>query len=153
MIDGVTWINTRDQGMSGKVLTVTIPLNESRWYNLQVDFREFTGDAFLFLNWAMVGGPTTAPPADLGPAVPSATSVQTRYGDYTPCIQQGIHQSNCFVPDGQWDSPDMGSIEMEPQIVVWGNCTANTIQSMRLYDNMPAQQAKCSKTDAGWFPM
>jgi hypothetical protein len=152
MIDGATWINTRNQGLSGKTVSVTIPLTESRWYNLQVDYREFTQTAYVFLNWSMVGAPPApVQPPTLAPA-PSATDVQTQFGNYTPCIQQGLHQQECFVPNGQWDSPNQGSIAMEPQIVIWGNCNANTIQDMRLFENMPPQSAKCSKTEAGWFP-
>lgn len=152
MIDGVTWVNTRDQGLSGKTITVTVPLSQSRWYNLQVDYREFTQTAYVFLNWTMVG----APPAPVQPPVtqpvPSATTVQTRYGNYDSCIANNIHQVNCFVPDGQWDSPNAGSIAMEGQIVIWGNCPANTVMSMVMFTGMPAQQAVCSRTEAGWFP-
>ena len=41
---------------------------------------------------------------------------------------------------------------MEPQIVRWERCTPDQVQSMQLYTNQPAQTAKCSKTEAGWFP-
>jgi hypothetical protein len=80
--------------------------------------------------------------------------VQTKYGDYTPCIQQNIHQKNCFQSDGAWDSPNMGSIEMEPQITVWGNCTADQTTQFRVScdPQIPLQNFKCSKTEAGWFP-
>jgi hypothetical protein len=41
---------------------------------------------------------------------------------------------------------------MEPQIVVWGNCTADAVQTMQLFINTAPQSAACSKTEAGWFP-
>ena len=45
----------------------------------------------------------------------------------------------------------MGSIQTEPIIVRWTNCTADQVQNIQLYSNMPAQSAACSKTEAGWF--
>lgn len=154
MIDGIVRLSTMGAGMSGKSVNVTLSLSEG-WHSLQVDFREFTGLAYLFLTWTTSGGtPPPTPPSSGGPLVPvpSATSVQTRYGDYTPCIQQGIHQKYCFVSDGAWDSPNYGSIEMEPQIVFWGNCVGDEVVTMQLYVNQPPQSANCSKTDAGFFP-
>lgn len=152
MIDGVVRLTTIGAGMSGKSVNVSLALGEG-WHSLQVDYREFTGLAYLFLTWN-TSAPT--PPSGGGSDVliplPSATSVQTRFGDYTPCIQQGIHQKNCFVSDGAWDAPNMGSIETEPQIVFWGNCVADQAVTMQLYVDRPAQPANCSKTDAGFFP-
>ncbi|MGL4650444.1 MAG: hypothetical protein ACRC1H_13635, partial [Caldilineaceae bacterium] len=84
--------------------------------------------------------------------IPGAQSVQTRYGDFTPCIQANNHQKTCFVSDGAWDSPNFGSIEMEPAITQWGNCVADTVQNRQLYVERPPQPAACSKTEAGWFP-
>ncbi len=45
----------------------------------------------------------------------------------------------------------MGSIETEPQILVWGVCTPDSVQTMQLACNQEPQSAKCSKTGAGWF--
>jgi hypothetical protein len=81
---------------------------------------------------------------------PSASSVVTKYGDYTPCLQQNIHQSNCFVSDGAWDSPNLGSIQMEPQITSWNICVADTTE-MYTNPNGQPQSYNCSKTLAGWF--
>ena len=61
-----------------------------------------------------------------------ATSVTTAYGDYTPCIQQNLQQAACFQSNGQWDAPNTGSIQSEPQIQVWGSCTPGTLQCMQL---------------------
>jgi hypothetical protein len=153
IIDGVTYMDTRGAGLSGKQMVVDVPMTQG-YHNIQIDYREFTGNAYIFVDWSLLGAPPATPVPPTAPNTPvnSATSVQTRYGDYTPCIQQRIHQVNCFHSDGAWDSPNEGSIQMEPQIVVWGNCTANTVQTMQLYVNQPPQSAACSKTEAGWFP-
>ena len=48
----------------------------------------------------------------------------------------------------------MGSIETEPQIVIWGNCTPDSWTNFPIScdPNVPQQSYKCSKTGAGWFP-
>lgn len=162
VINGVTWINTVNQGQSGKTQFVNVSLPDG-WANIRVDYREFTGNAYLFVNWRMIGGvqpgPTPTPVPNQGsvPApgtvpVPSSSSVQTEFGDFTPCIQQNIHQKNCFVSNGAWNAPNAGSIGMEPQILIWGNCTADQVQNMQIFQNTPVQSAACSRTGAGWFP-
>jgi hypothetical protein len=161
-IDGVTYLDTRGQGMSGKTLSVDVPMYQGN-HNLRVDFREFTGNAYVYVTYGIVGAPpppsdggsTTIPPelAGLPPLPTSATSVQTIYGDYTPCIEQGLHQSKCFVSNGAWDAPNLGSIEMEPQITIWGNCTADQVTTYLVTTPTPTAKAyKCSKTMAGQFP-
>jgi PA14 domain len=166
-IDGVTYLNTIGAGMSGKPVTVGVPLAQGT-HNLLVQYREYTGAAYVYLSWSYAKPgttPTVMPPAPTVAPVstPScnpwwsctcptqATSVTTQYGSYATCIQQNLHQSNCFVPDGQWDSPNMGSIQMEPPIQVWGNCTPGALQCMQLTCNQEPVQATCSKTGAGWF--
>jgi hypothetical protein len=123
-IDGVTYINTIGAGMSGKSVTLILPPPVS---------------TPTCNPWWSCSCPT------------QATSVTTQYGDYTPCIQQNLQQANCFVSDGQWDSPNMGSIQSEPPIQVWGNCTPGQLQCMQLACNQAPVQATCSKTGAGWF--
>lgn len=162
-IDGVTYLDTRGQGQSGKTFTIDIPLNQN-YHHVQVDFRQFTGTAYVYVNWTYDKAtapppppvPPPPPPSGSQPApgtvpMPSPSSVVTQYGDYTPCIQQNLHQSQCFQSNGAWDSPNLGSIETEPQIVLWGNCVGDSIQDIQLYQNTPPQPAKCSKTEAGWF--
>jgi len=179
-IDGVTYINTIGAGMSGKTVQIAVPLSAG-YHNLYVMYRQYTGGAYCYLNWAYMPpggtpvypplpvppppqpgqpiptplpGPTPTPACNPGYACTcpvSATSVQTQYGDYTPCIQQNLQQAACFQSDGQWDSPDVGSIETEPQIQVWGVCTPGAIQTMQLACNQAPVQAVCSKTAAGWF--
>lgn len=154
IIDGITYLDTVGRGQSGKTQIVDVPLFEGSHF-VQIDFIQYTGAAYLFVTpqW-MSGGVPTAPPPPGTPQVPvpSQSSVVTQFGDYTPCIQQNIHQKFCFVSNGAWDAPNYGSIEMEPQIVVWQNCVADTIQSMQLFQSFPPQQASCSKTEAGWYP-
>lgn len=178
-IDGVTYINTIGAGMSGKTVQVAVPLNLGT-HNLTVQYRQYTGVAYVYLNWAYVkpgGGYVYAPlpvPMPAGTPVPitpppgptptpacnpwwscscptQATSVTTEYGNYTPCIQQDLQQADCFVSNGAWDAPNLGSIQMEPPIEVWGNCTPGQLQCMQLECNQPPVQATCSKTGAGWF--
>jgi hypothetical protein len=167
-IDGVTYINTMGAGMSGKSLTLILPMAQGN-HNIVVRYRQYTGTAYVYLTWTYSnpGAPVPTPPPPPPPPPPAATptcnpwwscscpvqatSVTTQFGDYTPCLQQKIHQSNCFVSDGQWDSPNMGSIQMEPQIEVWGNCTPGQLQCMQLQCNQAPVQAVCSKTAAGWF--
>jgi hypothetical protein len=136
-------------------VTLDLPMRQGN-HHVELRFREFTGNAYFYFRYSYLKGNQTPPPGPSTPTVcptpfPSASSVQTQFGNYTPCIQQGIHQSNCFVSDGAWNSPNLGSIEMEPQIVIWGNCTPDTITNMVLQACTDPRPAKCSKTGAGWF--
>jgi len=176
-IDGFTYLNTIGAGMSGKTVQVAVPLNMGT-HSLTVQYRQYTGTAYVYLNWAYAKpeggyvyvplptpmpvqptvvptpGPTPTPACDptWGCTCPvQATSVSTQFGDYTTCIQQDLHQSSCFVSDGQWDSPNMGSIDTEPNIQVWGACTPGALQCMQLECNQAPVEATCSKTGAGWF--
>lgn len=156
IVDGVTYIDTVGRGQSGKTQTFDLPLVQGN-HTVQVDFIQYTGAAYLFASWQWMsgGGAPPAPWPDNQPPIPmpSQSQVITDFGDFTPCIQQGIHQKFCFVSNGAWDAPNYGSIEMEPPVVVWSRCHQDTQQTMQLYQNRAAQAAKCSKTQAGWFPM
>jgi hypothetical protein len=153
-IDNVIYLDTINKGQSGKSFTIDIPMTQGN-HHMEVWYRQYTGDSYLYTRATLLGS-SGAPPPPSTPAVcavpQSATSVQTQFGDYTPCIEQNIHQSNCFVSDGAWDSPNLGSIQMEPQIVVWGNCTPDSVTTMVLFQCQEPQSATCSKTGAGWFP-
>jgi hypothetical protein len=154
IIDGQTQLDTRGRGQSGKSLSVSIPMWQGN-HSVQVLYREWTLTANIWVNWALTGGSTPPPPngQSYPPLPASATSVQTQFGDYTPCLQQKIHQSNCFVSDGAWDSPNLGSIQMEPQIQSWVNCSpADKDQTFWVNSQVGAQGYRCSKTLAGWFP-
>ena len=154
-VNGITIFDSTGAGLSGKTFVVDVPLAEGNSF-VQADYREFTGSAYVSIDWQYLKDgtpttPTTPPP----PSNPSQSSVQTKYGDYTPCIQQGLHQSKCFQSDGAWDSPNLGSIEMEPQIQIWENCNANEVKNFVTDPNTnpPTERAfRCSKTEAGWFP-
>ena len=159
-IDGVTYINTIGAGMSGKAITLILPMTQGN-HNVVVRYRQYTDIAYAYLTWVYGTSSVTPtpPPASTPGCTPwwscscptQATEVTTQFGEYTPCIEDNSHQSNCFVSDGQWDSPNLGSIEMEPQIEVWGNCTPGQLQCMQLACNQAPVQANCSKTAAGWF--
>ena len=176
-IDGITYLNTMGAGQSGKTVKVSVNIAQGT-HNLVVQYRQYTGTAYVYLNWAYAQpgggyvytplptpmpagtpiastpGPTPTPACDpwWECACPtSVTSLTTEYGDYTPCIEQDLQQANCYVSDGQWNAPNTGSIQSEPQIVVWGACTPGQLQCMQLACNQEPVQATCSKTAAGWF--
>lgn len=153
IVDGMTRLDTRGLGQSGKTFTLNIPMWQGM-HHVEVLYREYSLAAYTFVNWAYVDGnmpPPPPPPSNYPPLPPSSDNVQTKFGDYTPCIQQGIHQANCFVSDGAWDSPNLGSIRIEAQIVSWSICAADT-QNMFLNDRAEPKSYNCSKTMAGWFP-
>jgi hypothetical protein len=153
LINGATYVDTRGKGQSGKQINFTIPMGQ-QYYHIELLYREYTETSYLYFNWAY--GNTAPPPPTQGQQYPSLPANQqtvvTQFGDYTPCMQQNIHQSNCFVSDGAWDSPNLGSIQMEPQIESWVNCTADQQQTFYVSPQVPAKDYKCSKTMAGWFP-
>ncbi|HYO87862.1 MAG TPA: PA14 domain-containing protein [Candidatus Limnocylindrales bacterium] len=158
-VDNAIFLNTFSAPQPGKAFTIDIPLTQGV-HVIQVDYVELTGLAFVSVNWffskPISGIPQppaivpTAPPSGQSPF--SSASVTTRFGNYTPCIQQQSHQANCFVSDGNWNSPNRGSIQLEPQIVLWRNCTANVVITQQLFPGQPAVQTTCSKTEAGFFP-
>ncbi len=155
-IDGQPLVDTRGRGQSGKTFVVDMPLHQGN-HSIQADFRQYGGGAYVSIDWQILKGGNPAPPPQPTPPPtnPSQPSVTTKYGDYTPCIQQNIHQSNCFKSDGAWDSPNLGSIQMEPQIQIWQNCKANSFKNFVVDQttNPPTEkQFKCSKTEAGYFP-
>ena len=152
LIDGWTHLDTRGQGQSGKPRNISVSMSQGQ-HRVEVLYREWSETAYLFVNWGFFSG-TTPPPNQTYPPLPaSATSLQTTFGDYTPCLQQGIHQSNCFVSDGAWDSPNLGSIQMEPQIQSWVSCQpADQVATFSVSPQIPQQDFRCSKTLAGWFP-
>jgi hypothetical protein len=162
-VNDVIYIDTYNAPQPGKSFSADIPLSQGI-HRVQVDYNEQMGQAFISVNWffnkplppgvVVTPGPTPPPTTNVpaGQSPFSSPSVVTRYGDYTPCIQQQIHQSNCFVSDGAWDSPNLGSIQMEPQIVLWRNCTANQQITQQLFPGQPAVPTICSRTLAGFFP-
>ena len=121
------------KGLSGKTIELDIPMTQAA-HSVQVDYRELVQNAYITVNWTYtkpgtvvppVPGPTPTPSQPLPFPLPpqSATSVTTEFGDYTPCIQNGQHQSACYHDERRLElHPNMGSIQSEPQITVWGNC-------------------------------
>lgn len=159
IVGGVTYLDTRGQGQSSKTFTVDVPFTVAGTQHVTVFYREFTQLAYIYVDWQIVkGGGGTPPPPPPPPSnqcsPQSASSVRTEFGDYTPCIQSGQHQSACFQSNGAWNAPNMGSIETEPHIQIWGNCTPDEWTSFKMScdPDQPPQRFKCSKTGAGWFP-
>jgi hypothetical protein len=163
IVDGNTLVDTRGRGQSGKSLAVTIPMWQGD-HRIEVWYREFTVTAYVFVNWTFNGtapGPTpTPPPGGSGniyglPGLPANQNppLTTQFGDYTPCMQQNIHQVNCFVSNGAWDAPNEGSIAMEPQIQAWTVCQpADQVKPYYISPQVPTKNYVCSRTLAGWFP-
>ncbi len=152
VVDGVTYLDTRGHGQSGKPANIMLPMSQGQ-HRVEVLYREWSVTAYVFANWTYAGGETLPPLPQIYPPLPAADSVQTKFGDYTACLQQGAHQANCFVSDGAWDSPNQGSIQMEPQIEAWANCEpADQISTFYISPEVPAKEYRCSKTRAGWFP-
>lgn len=158
-VDGVTYMDTRGAGLSGKTISAVVPMRWQGNHRVEILFREWTQTAYIFVNWQLNKPGTVPPPpppippiGDCRPA--SDSSVKTRFGDYTPCIQQGLHQKQCFQSDGAWNSPNMGSIEMEPPIELWRACPADSTTTFPIScdPEVPQKAYKCSKTEAGYFP-
>lgn len=159
MVDGVSIIDTRGRNQVGKWQVINYGLSAGN-HNVQVFYRQYGGTSYLNVTWAYLKPnpnvtPTAQPLAHPTPP-PSASSVVTPFGDYTPCIQNGWHQSKCFTQNGEWNSPNLGSIEMEPQITIWGNCSPadSDVRWTTNPNTNPVQTRtfRCSKTLAGWFP-
>lgn len=169
-IDGVEYLNTLPgTGEPGKLFTVDVPLTTA-YHRIEVDYREYVDQAYIRLDWELVKNqPVVNPPPYVGPtpvpALPAtpipppppadldAEQVTTRYGNYTPCIEQDIHQINCFDPTGYWAAPNAGSIRIEPQIVLWQQCDPDNEVRRVLRAGQGPTDAKCSKTGAGYFPV
>ena len=49
-IDGVTYINTIGAGMSGKSVSIVVPMTQGN-HNLVVHYRQYTGTAYVYLTW------------------------------------------------------------------------------------------------------
>ena len=148
-VNGVQIMSTWGAAQPGKTFSTDVNITQGI-SRVEVDFREFGGLAFITVNWEAVKTPTPPQPPTTQPP-PSATTVKTRFGDYTRCIQQNLHQAQCFQSDGVWNSPNLGSIQLESKIVIWGNCTPGQRIKQVTIAGQPAKMTQCSKTEAGWF--
>ncbi len=156
LVDGAIRFDSRGKGQSGKSATITLPTGQGV-HHIEVMYREWSQTAYLYVNWVYAGGSVPPPAPPPGPKLPtlppSAASLKTKFGDFTPCLKQGIHQSNCFVSDGAWDSPNLGSIQMEQPIQSWVSCDPpDKDQTFYVSPREPSKDFRCSKTMAGWFP-
>lgn len=153
IIDGVTRLDSRGKGLSGKPQNITVPMAQGQ-HHVEVLYREWSVTAYLFVNWTYAGSQSVRPPVQTYPPLPkSSGSVQTKFGNYTACQKQGIHQANCFASDGAWDSPNLGSIQMERPIEAWAKCEpADQVSTFYVSPQVPQKDYRCSKTLAGWFP-
>lgn len=152
-INSQTVQSTLGTGQGGKTQIFNVPMTGGNNF-IEVDFRQFTGPAYLNIFWTYLQPAPipTSGPATCAPPATSVPSLTNQYGNFTPCIQQNLHQDQCFNSSGAWDSPNLGSIQMEPKIVVWGQCTADQQSKMIIQACGPAVPVKCSKSEAGWYP-
>jgi hypothetical protein len=154
-IDGSSVLDTTGQGLSGQTETIDVAMTGGT-HQFLVYYRQYTQADYINMNWTLLPetgpAPTTLPETGGASQEPaSANSVVTPFGNYTRCIQQNLPQAACFVPNAE-NSPNVGSISMEPNIQIWGNCTADQVMTFLVPPNNTPQQFKCSKTEAGWFP-
>jgi len=156
-VGGITYFSNIGAGTPGKTISIDVPISQQGTSHVQVLYRQFTGPAYISVAWELLkddgtpAQPSQPAPPPNNPA-PSGNLV-TQFGDYTRCVQQNLHQSQCFQSDGAWNSPNLGSIQMEPQILLWRSCKPDEQKRERLYPDRDKQAAKCSKTGAGWFAM
>jgi hypothetical protein len=138
-----------DAPQPGRSFTFDVPLAAGSYF-VQVDYRQNSAQAYLFVNWTQ--GTSVRPTATPRPPRPTPIGrLITRYGDYTNCVRRNLHQVNCFKSDGQWNSPDAGSIRTEPKIAIWYPCNPGTIVKQPLRFGGLIVDTQCSKTGAGFF--
>src|SRR5690606_15661886 len=80
-VDGMDYFDTRDQTQSGKAFVLDLPLTQGV-HTVELDYRQFTGRAYIRLDWQFVKGGILPPAGTIGTG-----SVVTRYGDFTRCIE------------------------------------------------------------------
>ena len=154
VINNQTYFSSIGAPQPGKTFVVDVPMNQGNSH-IEINFRQYTGPGYISVYWDYVkpsDGGVYVPSQPAPPSSPSsAPSLSNKYGDFTTCIQQSMHQANCFHATGEWDSPNLGSIQMEPQIVIWQQCKADEQRVQRLLPNQDPRKSKCSKSEAGWF--
>ena len=79
-IDGITYINTMGAGQSGKTIKVSVNIAQGT-HNLVVQYRQYTGTAYVYLNWAYAqpgGGYVYTPlPTPMPAGTPIAVDART----------------------------------------------------------------------------
>ena len=142
-VDGVQYINTVGRNLSGKSIGVTMPMSQGT-HRVEVLYREFTVDAYVFVSWSTCSGCTAPPtPGVTYPPLPSNQNppLVTDFGDYTTCMQTPMHQVNCFVPtwnlDGapsKWrtrSSPGSSAAQPTCRRRTWSITSPRTISARR----------------------
>jgi uncharacterized protein YraI len=134
MLDGrndtLTWVHVQTRGwVSYRYVVIT------------------EGDPRRMMVMSADGGATASTAIRTPPLSPS-TNLSTAYGNFTRCQQQNRHQVECFVPDAD-NSPDRGSIQMEPAIIEWILCIPDSVTQRVIAGRR--QNVTCSKTGAGYF--
>lgn len=135
----------------GQTFAFDVPVNYGTNF-IQVDYRQVTGNALLYVNWFQGSGGGYYPTNTMIPPTPTRIGVlRTDYGDYTRCVRRNLHQVNCFKPSGAWNGPDVGSIRIEPKIQIWYPCNPGSEVQQPVTYLGPVYTTQCSKTGAGYF--
>jgi hypothetical protein len=152
-INGQNYFSTVATGQAGKAIVLDLGMPQGI-NSLRLDYRQLDGTGYINMRWEHIKQAIVAPPVSPlpAPALGTPGSVVTRFGDYTRCIQQNLHQADCFAADGAWDAPTLGMIRLERQILVWTQCVAGRIETRPLAEGQPPQVVRCSLTEAGFFP-
>jgi hypothetical protein len=149
-VNGGVIFTSIDAPQPGRTFTFDVPMNAGQSF-IQIDYRQNTANAYLFVNWGGSGAPIRPTATPRPPRPTPIARLVTQYGDYTNCVRRKLHQVNCFAPDGSWNGPDAGSIRSEPQIVIWYPCRPGAVIQQPLTFGGVLQSTKCSKTGAGYF--
>jgi hypothetical protein len=93
-VNGINYFDSRGRGLVGKPVNVDIPLTQGQHF-VQIDFRQHTGPAFLFVNWSFLKNgqpvaPPVSPPAVQPPAPPSG-NLSNEFGDFSRCARERLH--------------------------------------------------------------
>ena len=92
IVDGVTLLDTRNAGASGKTFTVNFGMWEGM-HRIEALYREYTQLAYVYINWAY-GKPGTTPPpppTQPTPVPPPANNCQPAIGDERPDRVRRLH--------------------------------------------------------------
>ena len=80
IIDGVTYLDTRGKAQSGKSFAFNVPMWQGN-HRIEVLYREFTVDAYIYLSWLYLSGETTPPPPPTELNLPAGAALGQLGGD------------------------------------------------------------------------
>jgi hypothetical protein len=153
-VNNVIIFSNIEAAAPGSTFAFDVPVNAGS-NSVQVDYRQVSGGSLLYVNWFQGSGTPVYPGVStLTPQPPKPTPIgplKTAFGDYTRCVRRNLHQANCFQTNGAWNAPDIGSIQLEPKIVIWYLCNPGSEVQQPLTYLGALYTTQCSKTGAGYF--